>query len=312
MALLNYNHLRYFWAVAHEGNLTKAAQQLNVSQSALSVQIQKLEAQLGHPLFERVGRQLLLTEAGRIALEHADSIMASGDDLLETLSGQGAARQVLRVGALATLSRNFQLGFLQPAILREDVEIIIRSGALRDLFEQLEALRIDVLLSNMAPPRGDRSGWVAHPIDEQPVSLIGHRDRLGHDTARDPEALIRQHPVILPARDSGIRTAFDALAGRMNLQPRIAAEVDDMAMIRLLTRANAGLAVVPPIVVRDELETGLLIEAAELPLLRERFYAITPSRRFPNPLVRELVERAMPEKGASGSSANAKNKAATG
>ena len=308
MASLNYNHLRYFWAVAHEGNLTQAARRLNVSQSALSVQIQKLEAQLGHALFERTGRQLLLTEAGRIALEHADSIMASGEDLLGTLSGQGAARQVLRVGALATLSRNFQLGFLRPAILRDDVEIIIKSGALRDLFEQLEALRIDVLLSNMAPPRAERSGWVAHPIDEQPVSLIGHRDRLGPDETCGPEALIRQHPLILPARDSGIRTAFDALAGRMNLQPRIAAEVDDMAMIRLLARADAGLAVVPPIVVRDELDSGLLREAAELSLLRESFFAITPSRRFPNPLVRALIERATVQ---DGQSAGAGNKTAT-
>jgi LysR family transcriptional activator of nhaA len=231
MASLNYKHLRYFWAVAHEGNLTQAARRLNVSQSALSVQIQKLEAQLGHSLFERAGRQLHLTEAGRIALEHADSIFASGDDLVNTLSGQGAARQVLRVGALSTLSRNFQLAFLAPVLGRDDVELVVRSGAQRDLFEQLDALRIDVLLSNVAPPREEASGWVAHLIDEQPVSLIAHRDRAAEiGQTREATALLGTHPVILPAQDSGIRTEFDALAGRLGVTPQIAAEVDDMAI----------------------------------------------------------------------------------
>lgn len=301
MSQLNYNHLRYFWAVAHDGNLTQAAKRLNVSQSALSVQIQKLETQLGQSLFERTGRQLLLTEAGRIALEHADSIFASGEDLLSTLAGQGASRQILRVGALGTLSRNFQLGFLSPVLGRDDVEIVIRSGAQRDLFEQLDALTIDVLLSNIVPVRAETSGWVAHLIDEQPVSLIAHRDRVGRmGRERGPAKLLDTHPLILPAPDSGIRTEIDAWIGRLGLTPQIAAEVDDMAMIRLLARADEGMAVIPPIVVRDELASGQLVEIAAVGSVREGFYAITPSRRFPNPLVRKLIEQAMARKEATG------------
>ena len=84
---LNYNHLRYFWAVAHEGSLTRAAERMNLSQSALSVQIQKLEHQMGHPLFERVGRKLILTEAGQIALDYADTVFKAGDELMSTLRG---------------------------------------------------------------------------------------------------------------------------------------------------------------------------------------------------------------------------------
>ncbi|MBK8211776.1 MAG: LysR family transcriptional regulator, partial [Rhodospirillales bacterium] len=109
MVELNYNHLRYFWAVAHDGNLTRTAGRLNLSQSALSVQIRRLEERLGHALFERRGRQLHLTEAGRITLDHADAIFATGEELLGTLRQTGRARMVLRIGALATLSRNFQL-----------------------------------------------------------------------------------------------------------------------------------------------------------------------------------------------------------
>ena len=109
MADLNYHHLRYFRAVAHDGNLTRAASRMNLSQSALSAQIRALEARLGHALFERRGRALHLTEAGRIALDHADAIFAAGAELVETLRTEGRARRAVRVGALATLSRNFQI-----------------------------------------------------------------------------------------------------------------------------------------------------------------------------------------------------------
>jgi LysR family transcriptional regulator, transcriptional activator of nhaA len=116
MSRLNYLHLRAFWAVAHEGNLTRAAEKMGVSQSALSVQVKALEERLGQALFDRRGRSLDLTEAGRIALDHADTVFSAGEELVATLAGRGGLRQVLRVGALATLSRNFQLRFLRPVL----------------------------------------------------------------------------------------------------------------------------------------------------------------------------------------------------
>ena len=285
---LNYNHLQYFWAVAHEGNLTRTAARLNVSQSALSTQIHKLEERLGHALFERRGRQLHLTEAGRIALDHADAIFAAGEELVGTLSDSvGPARQVLRVGALGTLSRNFQVGFLRPILGRPDVEVVLRSGGLAELFQGLEALRLDVLLLNQLPARDAATPWIAHRIAEQRISLVGSPERLaGASGARD---LLRAHPVILPSAASGVRTAFDALMDRWEVRPRIVAEIDDMAMLRLMAREDIGLAVVPPIVVKDELAAGTLAEAGTLPGLEEAFYAVTPERRFPNPLLRELI-----------------------
>ncbi len=289
MAQLNYNHLRYFWAVAHEGNLTRAAENLNVSQSALSIQIRKLEQQLGHDLFERRGKQLLLTEAGRVALDHADTIFATGDELLGTLSDRsGAVRRVIRVGALATLSRNFQLGFLRPVLLRPDVEVILRSGGLADLLRELEALRLDVALVNQVPPRDAATPWISHKLGDQQVSLVGTPQRIGSTSGL--KSLLADHPIILPSLESGIRTAFDALAGRLGVRPRIAAEVDDMAMLRLMAREDVGLAVVPPIVVNDELASGVLAEASKLPGLQETFYAVTQLRRFPNPLLKDLLK----------------------
>ncbi len=287
-AELNYHHLRYFRAVAHLGNLTEAARQQHVSQSAISVQIKKLEQQIGHALFERTGRRLVLTEAGRIALDHADAIFTLGEELLGTLGEGGAtARRELRIGALGTLSRNFQTGFIQPLIGREDVKLTLRSGRLGDLMELLVSHRLEVVLSNTLPRREEDATWVPHPIATQPVNVVG-RPASGPPPG-DLAELLTSQALILPSASSSIRTGFDALVDSLGIRPRVAAEVDDMAMLRLLARDGAGLAIVPTIVVRDELESGALTVLADLPDLRESFYAITASRRFPSPLLAELI-----------------------
>ncbi len=288
MKSLNFNHLRYFWAVAHEGSLTRAAERINLSQSALSVQIQKLEHQMGHPLFDRVGKRLVLTEAGQIALDYADSVFKAGDELMNTLDGRPIAnRQVLRVGALTTLSRNFQLEFLHPLVGRTDVELIVRSGTIRDLLAQLEAHAIDVVLSNSAAPRDARAPFRNHLLNEQPVSLVGHPrpDKMPFHFPED----LRGEPILLPSLDSDIRVSFDRLLELAGIRPIVLAEVDDMAMLRLLAREREGVTLVPPIVVRDELESGILVELCRIPQLTESFYAIILSRRFPNQLLRELL-----------------------
>ena len=290
MGSLNFNHLRYFWVVAHEGSLTRAAERLNLSQSAVSVQIQKLERQMGHPLFDRIGKRLVLTEAGRIALDYADTVFLAGDELLSTLDGRPlASRQVLRVGALTTLSRNFQLEFLRPLVGRADVELIVRSGAMRDLLVQLEAHAIDVVLANSAAQRDARTPFRNHLLSQQPVSLVG-RPRAARRKFKFPDDL-RTEPVLLPSLDSDIRVAFDHMLDLAGIRPIILAEVDDMAMLRLLAREREGVTLVPPIVVRDELESRVLVEHCRIPQLTESFYAITQSRRFPNQLLSDLLSR---------------------
>lgn len=288
MAILNLHHLRLFRAVAIDGTLTGAARSLNLSQSALSSQIKALEAALGHDLFARRGRGLQLTEAGRIALDHAEAIFRTAHDLSATLRETGRVRRALRVGALATLSRNFQMGFLRPLIGRSDIEVVLRSGSQGELLRGLEGLALDVVLTNLAPARDAVSPWLIHRLAEQPVSLVGTPERVGVP-ARAIGDLIATHPLILPAPDTGLRAAFDAWASRHNLTPTIAAEADDMAMLRLLAREDAGLAVLPRIVVQDELASGILTEAATLDGMHESFLAITLQRRFPNPLLAEVL-----------------------
>lgn len=288
MPELNYHHLRYFRAVAHDGNLTRTAERLNLSQSALSIQIKQLEERLGHSLFERRGRQLYLTEAGRIALDHADTIFSAGEELVETLKETGRTRRAIRIGALATLSRNFQMEFLRPILGRSDVDMILRSGSTSELLGALETLNLDIVLLNQAPMADSVTPFIAQHVYQQRVSLIG-KPSYGKPGAKLAD-LLAGHPVILPTLESGVRSQFEALVARLGITPQIAAEVDDMAMMRLLAREGAGLAVLPPIVVKGELEAGTLVEFDALPGMIESFFAVTVKRRFPNPLIRPLLE----------------------
>lgn len=293
MADLNLHHLRLFRAVAREGHLTRAAEGLNLSQSALSSQIRTLEARLGHALFERRGRGLHLTEAGRIALAHAEAIHEAAAQLLDTLGGQGEVQgggqgvgrvRVLRVGAQATLSRNLQLAVLRPLLGRADVALRLRAGSGEELIGLLSTHALDVVLTSAPPEAGALAGLRVQAIDTQPVGLFGLPDRL---RAPDLASLLTREGVIVPA--SGLRAGFDALCDRHGVRPSVAAEVDDMALMRLLARAGAGLALAPRVVLADELAEGSLVAAPFDLGLTETFHAVTQARRFPNPLLAELL-----------------------
>ncbi|QQR89689.1 MAG: LysR family transcriptional regulator [Myxococcales bacterium] len=287
-SLLNYQHLYYFWAVATEGNLTRAAEKLRVTQSAVSVQLRKLEDSIGHALFWRQGRGLELTSHGRLALDYAHRIFSTGDELLEALHQESEVqRKTLRVGALATLSRNFQIALLRPLMQKHKIRLLLRSGSLNELVERLERHDLDLVLTNFLPRRNEDSVWVAHTLDTQPVSLVATQPR----ASRKLRCLLSEERLVLPSKESGVRIGFDALVQRMGIQPRIIAEVDDMAMLRLVAREQNGVAVVPPIVVRDELESGALIEITHLPKLEETFLALSADRISPHPLLVELLSR---------------------
>jgi LysR family transcriptional activator of nhaA len=290
MSRLNYHHLHYFWAVAREGHLTRAAHQLHVSQSALSAQIRQLEDQLGQPLFNRQGRALQLTEAGRVALAYAETIFSTGNELMATLrDGQRLERQVLRIGAVSTLSRNFQENFVAPLLQRPDVELVLQSGSLAELLARLSVHTLDLVLSNRQVHGDADHPWRCRRIARQPVSLVG-RPRAAGQAFRYPDELA-EVPLLLPGRDNDIRAGFDLLCEQLGLRCRVLAEVDDMAMLRLLARDTLGVALLPAVVVRDELHSGVLEEYAVLPHLYESFYAITVQRHFEPPLLKALLLR---------------------
>lgn len=290
MNQLNYHHLRYFLAIAKEGNLTKAAKRLKVSQSALSVQLKKLEENLGCSLFDREHKSLLLTEEGRMVMNYAETIFRSGEEMLATLRNRGGRfKNVLRVGAVATLSKNFQLSFLQEALDDQELEVVIFSASMRELLGQLKAHSVDLVLSNSAVPREIEPSTRSILLAEQSVSLVAKRKYAVLSNFQFPRDL-QGVPLVLPSVESGLRSSFDLLMEREGVSPLIAAEANDMAMLRLIARQTNAITLVPPIVVQDELESGELQEIYKIPSLRERFYAITTERRFPNPYLERLLE----------------------
>lgn len=286
---LNYHHLYYFWRVARSGHLTQTAEALHISQSALSGQIRKLEKSLGHDLFIREGRRLKLSEAGGLAFSYAEDIFRQGEELTGLfIAGARPNREVLRVGAVATLSRNFQEGFLQPLLGREDLELNLQSGHLDELLRRLSAHRLDLILSNQ-PVQGDEQyPWRSRLIARQPVSVIGPP---GLDLSKDLSILLSERSLIVPGTNNNIRQAFDQICEHHRIRPRLAAEVDDMALMRLLTRDTGHLAILPAVVVRDELRNGSLQEYGVLPGVHEEFYAINIRRQFESPALRELLSQ---------------------
>lgn len=276
---LNFRHLHYFWMVAREQHLTRAAKQLHVSQSAVSAQIRLLEDTLGHALFRREGRTLALTEIGSLVLGYADSIFNLGAELMETVRGGADGKmKALRVGAVATLSRNFQQNLLRPLIGDEDLNLVIESASLAELIDRLKMHKLDLVLANRPVTAAGELPLDCRRIARQSVCLVGPPRTTTQDF-RFPQDLA-DTALLLPGHSSEIRTQFDLLCGELHFTPKVSAEVDDMAMLRLLARDSGSVALVPEVVVQDELEQGLLLKYCEVPGIHEHFYAITAQRQF--------------------------------
>ncbi|MEJ2385696.1 MAG: LysR substrate-binding domain-containing protein, partial [Xanthomonadales bacterium] len=257
--------------------------------SAISSQIRLLEEAFGQELFVREGRALRLTEVGNLVLSYADSIFDLGAELLETVrSEDGGLRPALRVGALATLSRNFQQKFLRSVIRDEQLRLVLESASLDELLERLRVHKLDLILSNRLVTADEQSPLYCRRIAQQSVCLVGPVRR-GRRRFRFPQDL-DDHALVLPGHSSEIRGQFDLMCEELGLQPRISAEVDDMAMLRLLARDSGSLALVPEVVVQDELRERVLEKYCAVPGLFENFYAITTKRHFRSAALKSLLD----------------------
>jgi LysR family transcriptional activator of nhaA len=290
---LNFHHLFYFWRVAKEGNLTQAARALHLSQSAMSAQIRQLEERLGEPLFDRKGRRLLLTDTGHLVLAYADGIFGMGQEMLLRLQGHSEGITRLRVGSVATLSRNYQENWIRPALASPDLVLTLESGLLDGLLERLRRHQLDVVLANEAVPSDPDRPLRCRLLDSQPVSLVGQANSWLGRTLRIPADLDGVE-IALPGPRHALRSQFDALCESAGVQPRLRAEVDDMAMLRLIARDSGWLTLLPEVVVQDELRTGSLVAVGSSSRVKENFYAITAPHRGRI----EVLERLLASPGA--------------
>ncbi len=278
LELLNFHHLFYFWRVARLGHLTRAAAELHTSQSALSAQIRQFEDRLGEPLFIRQGRRLQLTDTGQLVLSYAEDIFGLGQEMLGRLDGRSEGLTRLRVGSVATLSRNYQENWIRPALADPTVVLTLESGVLEGLLTRLLQHQLDVVLANETVPSDSDRPLHCRFLGSQSISLVGPASVWKGRTLRIPEDLDGLD-IALPGPRHALRTQFDALCASASARPRLRAEVDDMAMLRLIARDSGWLTVLPEVVVQDELRAGVLVTVGQSTQLQERFYAITTPRR---------------------------------
>ncbi len=292
MQHLNLHHLRYFWLVASCGNLTQAASRLNISQSSLSIQIRQLEDSLGTALFDRANRRLQLTPFGAMVLHYAQEIFELSEELVRAVEGEASrSRLRFRIGSVSTLSRNFQEQFLQPLMTEPALHLVIESGGMEELLSRLQSFQLDLVLSNRPIGSQGESDWRCQQLARQQVSLVGRPDP-GFARLRFPKDLA-QLRLLLPGRNSDIRTQLDALFDRWEIEPNIIAEVDDMPMLRLLARDGLGVAAVPRVVVKDELKEQKLVVLHDFREIFENFYAISVKRLRKNATWTRLLRKAV-------------------
>jgi LysR family transcriptional activator of nhaA len=286
---LNYHHLRHFWMIARHRSMTQAAAKLKVSQSTLSQQLAELEDWLGQPLFDRRGRELHLTDAGRIALEHAETIYTTGHELITRFRQSGASRQrVLRIGAVGPLSKNLQFDFIQPILADTQTKVVVVAGALTELTRLLEEHKVDLVLSNIPVRCDENQNLFNHLLGKVPVFLVGGK-KLKLSAKAFPQ-LLQGIPLFLPSRQSDVRADFDLILANAGIEPFVHAEVDDMALLRLLALSGEGLALVSKIVVERELQSSNIKFMQRVPGLVEKYYALTTRKRFANAWLGEIVE----------------------
>ncbi|MGA0582538.1 MAG: LysR family transcriptional regulator [Castellaniella sp.] len=271
---LNFKHLFYFWRVAKEGSLTRAAEQIHTSQSALSTQIRQLESRLGMPLFDRQGRHLDLTATGQQVFAYAENIFALGEQMLGWLDGRDEGTTRVRVGSVSTMSRNFQVNWLRPLLRDPTIVLSVDSGSLETLVERLLRHQLDVVLANEPVPSDPTRPTSSRFLGSQVISLVGRADRWAGTALRVPEDLDAVE-MAMPSVRHSVRLQFDALCFSAGVQPRLRAEVDDMTMLRLIARDSGWITVLPEVVVQDELHSGALVHVGESSQLTEHFYAIT-------------------------------------
>lgn len=287
---VNYNHLYYFWMVAKEGNLTRAAGRLFIAQSALSSQIKKLEHQLGKALFEKEGRGLVLTEAGMIAFSYAEKIFQMGNELNNLFKHQlDATNTVLKIGVISSLSRNFVENFIKPVLNRTDVQIHLISGSEIALLPQLDDHRLDLILSNSLQNIQQQGLYRIKSVAKQQVSIVGKPLQAGK-TFNFREDLPR-YRLLLPGVGNELRSRFDQLCEAQQIQYQVMGEINDMPALRLLARDSEGVALLPTVVVQDEIKAGILQEYCKLPDVFERFYAISLKKQFEPEIVKLLLTR---------------------
>lgn len=292
MEWLNYHHLRYFWMVAKEGSLARAAAKLHVSQPSISEQIRELEDALGEKLFRREGRGNKLTDAGQVVFGYADDIFALGQELLNAVKQRPGARQVrLYVGVVDSFPKLVTNEILAPVFtLPQTVHVICREGKMEDLLAQLAAHRLDLVLSDEPPSSSTNFKTFSHPLGETTTTFCAE-SKLATKLKRGFPKSLNDAPALLPAENTTLRRALEKWFREQHIAPRVVAEFEDLALMKVMAAKGRGFIAMPTVAVKDAVAHYGFRPLGEASECRSQFHAITVERRIAHPAVALITGR---------------------
>jgi LysR family transcriptional activator of nhaA len=293
MNWLNYNHLYYFWVVAREGGIARAAEELMVSQPTISVQIKELEAAVGHRLFDRVGRGLRLTDAGRMAFNFANEIFSLGQEMINALEHQPAGRPMrLSVGVLDAIPKPVVRQLLEPALrLEQPVRLICREDKADRLLADLGARRTDVVLSDAPIGTTAQIQGFNHLLIESGVSFFANPD-LAKQLRRGFPKSLNGAAMLLPTDHTQVRRSLNAWFDSKRIHPIVVGEFDDSALMFWFGQTGTGVFPAPSILekkIQESMGVRLVGRAGDV---RERFYAISLEATVKHPAVVAVCDAA--------------------
>lgn len=295
MDWLNYHHLLYFWVVAREGSITRATEVLNLTQPTISAQLRRLEESLGEKLFEKSGRGLALTEAGRIAFRYAGEIFALGRELRDTLRDRPTGKPLrVTVGVADVVPKLVAYRVLRPAFqAAKEVEIVCREGPSDALLAQLGQHEVDLVLTD-APAGGRVPRAFNHYLGESGTTFFAAAP-LAASVRRDFPRSLSGAPLLLPGEATQIRRAIEQWLDVNELTPRRVGEFDDLALMTTFGRGGTGVFPAPSAIEREieaEYHVRVVGRVADL---KERFYAVSAERKIKNPVVSAITSAARRE-----------------
>lgn len=291
--MLNYRQLHYFWVVAKTGSIVRACDQLNLTPQTISGQISLLEQTLGVDLFQRVGRQLELTVAGRLALPYAEHMFQLGNELEAMLRAQPDEQQILfRVGVADVVPKSIVYRLIAPTMeLQEPMRISCREDKLERLLADLAIQRLDLVISDSPMPSHlDIKGY-SQKLGECGISFFATPE-LARRYVKDFPASMQGAPLLIPGQETVVRSRLMRWFADQNVQPRIVGEFDDSALMKAFGKSGSGIFVAPS-VIADEVQAQYGVELlGQTDAVTESFYAISVERKVKHPGIIAITESA--------------------
>jgi len=291
--MINYKHLHYFWVVAKEGGIARASERLHLTPQTISGQLSLLEENLGEALFNRVGRNLELTETGRLTLSYAEEIFALGGELEEVVRNLPHGRPlVFKVGVADVVPKSIAYRLLAPALqLPEPVRIVCRENNLEALLAELALHKIDLVIADSPIPHDINVRGFNHQLGECGISFFA-APQLAQTVSEDFPQSLRGAPILLPGEMTVAQSRLLKWFDKLHIHPRIVGEFDDSALMKAFGQAGVGVFIAPtPIAAEVEKQYGVVV-IGQTDEVREQFYAISVERKITHPAVAAITETA--------------------